>query len=112
MSNTPTAGSDSQSSDELRILLYSWTDSDDVVRELEELLIPYTAKREVAAQTNAVAWAVGVLDDMHFKTKGLMADSWYKGAKNTLRSRYETEVGIDPAPNYPIKAALQKGNKE
>lgn len=69
------------------------------------------AEQVVAAQTNAVAWAVGVIDDLHINDYDIDsradADYVYKGVKNTLRDRYKAEIGIDPAPSYPINAQLK-----
>jgi predicted RNA-binding protein with EMAP domain len=70
-------------------------------------------RAEVAAQTNAVAWTVGVIDDLHSTTPdraSLVVDMAYKGVKNTLRDRYKAETGVDPAPDYPIHAKLHHQN--
>jgi hypothetical protein len=65
------------------------------------------------AQTNAVAWTIMTIDDLHINHTDTMqmsnmADQTYKGIKNTIRDRYKNEVGIDPAPNYPINVTLSK----
>lgn len=65
-----------------------------------------------AAQTNAVAWTVGVVDDCHFQASNMRLDSTFKGIKNTIRDRYKAEVGIDPAPSYPVKAALRNASRK
>lgn len=58
-------------------------------------------------QTNAVAWVIGVIDQLHtgnpYSHEG---DKLYKGIKNTIRDRYKQIIGVDPAPSYPIKAEL------
>lgn len=77
-----------------------------------EAAIMQAVKAELgAAQTNAVAWTVGVIDDMHINGSNLTGtpsfDSLFKGIKNTIRDRYRFEVGIDPAPSYPVKAELR-----
>ena len=66
------------------------------------------------AQTNAIAWAVGVLDEFHTMPHldSTERDKFYKGVKNGLRDRYRSETGIDPAPNYPIRATLIPKHKE
>ena len=72
-------------------------------------------EERLESQLNGVAWAVGVIDDMHFglsNTDGndVDLDRTFKGIKNTLRDRYKDITGIDPAPSYPIHAQL-KANK-
>lgn len=71
-------------------------------------LLAWRDKAIAEAQTNAVAWCVGVLDDFHFMPHehDIDRDKFYKGVKNGLRDRYQSETGIDPAPNYPVKATL------
>lgn len=65
------------------------------------------AGRERETQTNAVAWTIGVIDDIHMNDhRQIQSDSIYKGIKNTIRDRYKSEIGVDPAPTYPIKAQL------
>lgn len=60
------------------------------------------------AQQNAVAWAIGVIDRQHMlKGHSNEADRLFKGIKNNIRTEYEAETGTDPAPNYPITAALR-----
>lgn len=59
-----------------------------------------------AAETNTVAWTVGVIDELHINSNSSFSDPVYKGVKNTLRDRYKAETGIDPAPHYPIHAQL------
>lgn len=78
----------------------------------EPFMSPTTAKAAIArllirSQTNAVAWTVGILDDLHINAEGHDPDRAFKGAKNTIRDRYKAEVGVDPAPGYPVKAKLQ-----
>lgn len=63
-------------------------------------------------QTNAVAWVIGIIDELHSKPTGEWSlDMEYKGIKNTIRDRYKAEIGVDPAPNYPIHAILTKKEK-
>lgn len=63
----------------------------------------------IEAQTNAVAWAIGQIDEMHMREgAGDEADRLFKGIKNNLRGSYESEVGVDPAPDYPVRAKLAK----
>lgn len=65
------------------------------------------------AETNAVAWTVSVLDDLHnLGSYSVEEDRLYKGAKNTIRIRFEEETGIDPAPHYPVTAKLQQLKQE
>lgn len=66
------------------------------------------------AQTNAVAWVIGIIDDMHADEifdgqlgKGSVGDKGYKGIKNRIRDKYKAEVGVDPAPRYPVRVELQ-----
>lgn len=68
----------------------------------------HTARLLLEAQTNAVAWTVGVIDEFHMMPHEDSAgrDKFYKGVKNGLRDRYRSETGIDPAPHYPVKAQL------
>jgi len=76
---------------------------------IQALITLHTQKREVEAQTNAVAWTIGVLDDMHSHVgeDGLYREyDLYKGIKNTIRDRYKDMTGVDPAPSYPIHAQL------
>lgn len=77
------------------------------IAKQEEELESYIQDRITEAETNAVAWSVGVIDDIHIGTAGLDPDRNFKTMKNTIRERYEAETGIDPAPNYPIKVKLQ-----
>lgn len=78
------------------------------------LIDQYTAEHERLAQENAVAWAVGVIDDFHGMPHEYSSerDKFYKGVKNGLRDRYRSENGVDPAPNYPITANLTNTKKE
>jgi hypothetical protein len=66
------------------------------------------------AQTNAIAWAVGIIDKMHFSSTGDDDDNdpTFKGIKSALRGQYEEATGIDPAPNYPISATLKQSQKD
>lgn len=67
---------------------------------------------ELRAQTNAVAWTIGIIDTLHIEEGtdfGIDNDMIYKGIKNTVRDRYKAEIGVDPAPNYPIRAILITG---
>lgn len=61
------------------------------------------------AETNAVAWAVKVIDELHFNEVDTLQhpDELYKKVKNIIRGKYEKETGIDPAQDYPIQAELQ-----
>ncbi len=66
-------------------------------------------ERVVEAETNAIAWVIGVIDDLHIiENHSLVGDTdkLYKGTKNTIRDRYKKMTGIDPAPSYPIKSNL------
>jgi hypothetical protein len=70
-------------------------------------------KMELKAQTNAVAWSVGVVDELHMESnQESETDKLYKGVKNTLRDLYKAQVGIDPAPSYPTHVALTKEEGE
>lgn len=61
-----------------------------------------------AAERRGVAWAIKHIDQMHINNaQDGTADRLFKGIKNTMRDRYKAETGVDPAPNYPIKAELQ-----
>lgn len=65
------------------------------------------------AETNAVAWTVSVLNDLHnLGSYSVKEDRLYKGAKNAIRIRFEKETGIDPAPHYPVTAKLQQLKQE
>jgi len=66
------------------------------------------------AQTNATAWAVGVIDKIHFSSTGDDDDNdpIFKGIKSAIRGQYERVTGVDPAPNYPITATLKQSQKE
>jgi hypothetical protein len=57
------------------------------------------------AKETTAAWAIGVIDELHL-TAPPEADRTYKGIKNTLRDRFKAITGVDPAPNYPVKATL------
>lgn len=59
------------------------------------------------AQTNAVAWSIGVIDSLHIIQGDSSSDPHYKGIKNTLRDKYKAKTGVDPAPSYPVKATLK-----
>jgi hypothetical protein len=84
---------------------------------ISESVAKLQAERDRAiaeAQTNAVAWAIGVIDEMHIGEiadgqlgKGTVGDKGYKAIKNTIRDLYKTKAGLDPAPSYPIKAKLR-----
>jgi hypothetical protein len=78
--------------------------------KLTALIHSYANKARIEAQENAVAWCVGVLDEFHNMPHEYSAerDKFYKGAKNGIRDRYRSETGVDPAPNYPIRAELEK----
>jgi hypothetical protein len=75
----------------------------------------YVEGREIAAQENAVAWTVGLIDEIHINGSNFTGepstDSLFKGIKNTIRDRYRFEVGTDPAPSYPIKAQLHQSQE-
>lgn len=62
------------------------------------------------AETNAVAWTIGVIDDIHSLNGRIDSDgrldATFKGIKNTIRDRYKDHIGVDPAPTYPVKARL------
>lgn len=87
------------------------TDEDETLieEEADKLMSLFTRalqRQSFDSQTNAVAWCVSVVDEMHIDdTDG--ADRIYKGVKNRLRDRYKAETGIDPAPRYPVEAKLQ-----
>ena len=62
-------------------------------------------------EQNGVAWSIKQIDDMHFNTptdEHFNGDKLFKGIKNSLRDRFRLETGIDPAPDYPIKAKLNQ----
>jgi hypothetical protein len=67
-----------------------------------------TAHRK--GEQNGVAWAIGVIDDLHFKAD-IGHDYEYKGIKNTIRDRFKATTGIDPAPSYPVKAELKSSTE-
>lgn len=73
----------------------------DVCDALEAIV----AEAVIASQTNAVAWTVSIVDELHWCSPA-SDDPTYKGVKNTIRDRYKSEIGVDPAPNYPVKPAL------
>lgn len=72
-----------------------------IVNDILALLLEIQAE----TQTNSVAWVINIIDEMHELAR-INDESVFKGIKNTLRDRYKTETGIDPAPTYPIKAHL------
>lgn len=79
---------------------------DKYIAHQQKLIEGFTALL-AETDTNAVAWTIGVIDDLHINDyRPDTSDKTYKGIKNTLRDRYKTETGIDPAPSYPIKAHL------
>jgi hypothetical protein len=73
-----------------------------------------TIEQEVAieqrnAECNGIAWAIGVIDDLHMHSSddgSFKEDHTYKYIKNTLRDQYKELTGIDPAPGYPVNAVL------
>jgi len=82
-------------------------------KESVELIMRLLKSRDqqiaLAAQENAVAWVIMVIDEFHSMPHEYsnQRDKFYKGVKNGLRDRYRSETGIDPAPSYPIKATLK-----
>ena len=84
---------------------------------------PIIAARESDArrqgEKNGVAWAIGVIDELHFNQSGEWSglDAEYKGIKNALRDRYKAVTGVDPAPSYPgergpsSSSAAQRGGR-
>lgn len=89
---------------------------DRIVRFIEERDKSRDQQIALAAQENGVAWAIKVVDDLHLKNPYIHSndsiDMTYKGIKNTIRDRYKVDIGIDPAPNYPIHATLKQAQEE
>lgn len=88
--------------------------TDEVEAEAKQSLLSWRDAAVVEAEKNAVAWAIGQIDDMHFNTphtETFIGDSLFKGIKNSLRDRAKLQAGYDPAPNYPINASLKQSNK-
>ncbi len=87
------------------------------INDAESLLLEAHQKEVEAArmesQNNGVAWVISQIDRLHIGTEHSDAtysdttDKLFKALKNIIRDRYKVEVGTDPAPSYPIKAALQ-----
>lgn len=67
---------------------------------------------EREAEKRGVAWSVSVIDEMHFDDNSTAGDRTYKGIKNTIRDRYKSVTGIDPAPEYPVKAKLTSAKEK
>lgn len=86
------------------------------IEQIMTLVRSHTTKAVADAQTNAVAWTIGVLDELHLSSDSFNArttpDRLYKGAKSTIRDRYKAEAGVDPAPSYPLKAKLAQLQEE
>jgi len=70
-----------------------------------EVIEAWAAQKVIEGQTKGVAWAIGIIDELHLD-RGWEDDKTFKGIKNTLRDRYKAEIGVDPAPSYPIKTQL------
>lgn len=84
--------------------------------QIMQLIDSYCNKQVEESQQNAVAWTIGVIDDLHTNTTDTMQmlgtqDRLFKGMKNTIRDRYKLMTGVDPAPNYPITAELQNNQE-
>lgn len=61
------------------------------------------------AQTNGVAWSIKLIDQLHIGTRDSnTTDRLFKGLKNSIRDSYKAEIGIDPAPSYPVNVKLIK----
>lgn len=62
----------------------------------------------IEAETRGVAWSIKEIDYWHGATgkDSDSSDKFYKGIKNKIRDSYKNEVGIDPAPNYPVNVRL------
>lgn len=73
----------------------------------EKALLAAHQQAITAAEERGVAWAIKVLDEMHMRIAfDASDDATFKGIKNTLRDRFKSITGIDPAPSYPIEAEL------
>jgi hypothetical protein len=64
--------------------------------------LPCFAKRllkdDIAAATKqaeqtGVAWAIGVIDELHLQVGDWQTDPTYKGIKNTIRDTYKAVTG-------------------
>jgi hypothetical protein len=65
------------------------------------------------AEQRGVAWCVGVIDSLHdADPNGSGTDRLFKGIKNTLRDRYKSIGGVDPAPSYPARVELTASEGE
>lgn len=52
-------------------------------------------------------WCIKTIDKYHMlEVNDNQSDRQYKGIKNNIR--YEYEMGVDPAPRYPVLAELTK----
>lgn len=71
-------------------------------------LAPLKSNSPLQAQTDGVAWAISIIDELHIGTPGSdTTDRLMKGIKNDIRNRYQEATGIDPAPDYPVKVELR-----
>lgn len=78
------------------------------IEDITLLLESTVAEAYRQGQENGVAWAIGMIDNLHIGTEySNKTDMLFKGLKNTIRDKYKAETGIDPAPNYPVKVTLQ-----
>lgn len=122
--SNPTDSNNEELKQKLGFAIAHGTYMDDEAREAKfnEIWQDIVARDQqiaLAAQQNGVAWAIGIIDEMHVNelfdkqiSEGSLGDKGYKGVKNTLRDRYKAETGIDPAPNYPVNATLKAAQEK
>ncbi|MET3349016.1 UNVERIFIED_ORG: hypothetical protein ABID57_000685 [Arthrobacter sp. UYEF1] len=79
------------------------------VADLQLYIATTVTAAEQRGEQNGVAWAIGVIDELHIGGRGAeTTDRLFKGIKNNLRDRFKAVTGIDPAPSYPVNAALKQ----
>lgn len=105
--------SDAAELDEILRCIVDYKDTEQAIIEAKAQLLKWSKRREVAAQTNAVAWAVDIIDQLHISLiDSSKYDKEYKVIKNAIRENYKMVVGVDPALAYPIKATLKQQEDE
>lgn len=84
------------------------------IGQIDRLVVEYAAQLEAKAEQRGVAWAIGVIDELHLKAPmiGGDFDREYKGIKNTIRDRFKGTTGVDPAPRYPVNVQLANQQPE
>ncbi len=79
------------------------------IQRFQALLAHATEEAKRRGEQNGVAWAIGVIDELHIGGSGAeTTDRLFKGVKNNLRDRFKAVTGVDPAPSYPVNTVLKQ----